>query len=735
MKIIKPILITLFFLLSSIAFAQEEGDEGDTSSEAESSSQSEEGDSSSQSSQSSVSIPPIIWPPRSSSSSNSSSSQIRIPPMDISQEKSGCDGKEDCFPKGSDYFGVTTGRVAEVVKKAKQGPSAGAQSAIEEMYGNAIRGSGWDDSGWAGEIKASSQVGTPEHIWKDGRGTSDSRKDYVVDSRLAVAVKAEKIKKGLPEDVKEVDNLNSVSYDNFHECFEPRWLSNRCNYCNPQFVMPFSDCIPRDNRGYVWEYWWPEFTVDVNGFGIASINPVDAFQRKDLLFKQLLTDRKSELKDKLKEHMSELSERDKLDRDSDKVVQETLEEIEKRNMMDDPIGGQSHFSGTSPDDQTQSMESHLYKTKVTTDNHTYPFFRVMHGGMGEWWIPTPIGCIPICPYWYNGYIWKNNFKCHYDSIPDKLPEKLWAAGWTEQAKYAPYWRFPELSGNIDSAKYRASVPYGISFSPQNNEMETEQLSYLRKDTCSSFRSITWPNIYGDLPKVFKLTPKLDLNLKEICYIGGGQLYPLTGTLMGAHHPLTSAALIARRAIELVYARPEYAFLPNVPRFTDDSFPYGGSNSIDKLQMVYPRYSKCFRMNKTVGEAQDLPYVEDIGSEFPPDEVDPKQVGAVRFIFWNRRTTCSCQYRSTYEDTMKAGPDFKCNAIYGWGCQVFENRPSQLGRGKGSEILKDKFYGSEQKKDEHFADAAWQLYFRMYFGKGYPWQHFMFVDPSYEKFGQ
>lgn len=650
-------------------------------------------------------------------------------------EESGCGDDKDCFPKGSNYFGVTTGTVQDVVDRTKQGTNAGAQSACEEMYGSGGCSKN-ANGGWSQNLKSATQVGTLKHDWKEeGREDKYSKKDYKVDSQMAVGVKKKKVKKNFPDDVSNdqreasYPSSEKLAYANFHACFEPRLISKRCEYCNPKWVMPFPDCIARDNRGYVWEYWWPEFTIDVNNFGIASINPSKAFGRNDLMFDELLSDRKSELKDKLKEHIKYLSEKDRLDRDANQPANDAYKEIKDRQLIDDPIGGQSHFAGISPEDQSQNMEAHLYKAKVTTDNFTYPFTRRDHGAMGEWWYPCTKGCCKLCDYWWNGYIWKDNFKCHYDSIPDKMPERLWPGGWTEQTKYAPYWRFPELSGNINSTLYRASVPSDISFSKTNKNLYEEQLDYGKSQTCSSYRTLKWSQIYKDLNTVFDVSSTVNSSFRDICYVGGGQLYPLTGNLLGYHHPLTSPAVIARRAIELIAAKPEY-YIPNVPRFTDESSS-GGRNSIDKLQMVYPRYSKCFRMNPTEGDAENLPVVDDTDDQFPADAIDPKQLGVTRFIFWNRRTTCSCQYRSTYEDTKRAGPNFACRRVYGWGCQIFESHP----RGNGRENPKDKFYGSTKQDDEHFADAAWQLYFRMYWGKDYPIQHFIYVPLLYEKFDQ
>lgn len=686
-----------------------------------------------------------------------------LPFLAVAQD-SGCGGKENCFPDASDYFGVTSGNAERVVKDTKEGPHSGAQSAIEEMYGSDGEG------GWAKKLKESELVGNPKHEWKNGRSISNTFLDYRLDSKIAIGAFLKAIDSRLkPNDVSEGFNSQAESelpgfgdgFANFHRCMEPRLISPRCPYCWPIKLRPkkysSSDCPKRDNKGFVWEYWWPEYTIEINNFGISALNPL-MWGRVDLNHTLLLWQKNIEMQLKLLDHMLDLSTR--LTRVPGGIDFSKLQEM----LFDSNLSGQTAFEGITAPDQTQFTEAHLYKPKVQTDTHTcgeHPWCpddeRLEMGCWGRQYIKINNRCIPLRRFWYNGYKYKNyecidggepNKECFYQATPEKIKKKgKWVAGWTEERDLAPFWRIPELSQDINEDWYKVSVPIDARFGKGFLYNLAEQRRYLEQDTCASYRASRWPDIFGELAKdnVFDIKSREADFMGDICYQGGGQLYPLVGSTVRHFNSLTGAALIARRAIELLSETREDLgsdyFDPDINRYTDVSnkgaidppidfffttIPIGKvKRPVDKLQMIYPRASKCFRMVESKDSYGTVPIVSDkyeegsqAFSEFPQNVLDPKQKGSIRFVVWNRRTVCSCQYKSIYKNTKLDLPCFYYvtnNLKCGWGCQIYHNKK----RGNGDERPKDKFYVSmpglplgdiiSSKAIEKHAEPAWQLY--------------------------
>jgi hypothetical protein len=268
--------------------------------------------------------------------------------------------------------------------------------------------------------------------------------------------------------------------------------------------------------------------------------------------------------------------------------------------------------------------------------------------------PKPY-CFPI-PFWYNGYK-KGNPKCFYDTLdpPDRI-----TSGWTEELEFAPYKRLPEASILADAEMYISSSPIStaIAEGPKGLVKDT---SYAKHRSCASYRLAKWPGRYFDLLTSLGVTP-LNLGaLDKICYFGGGELYPLVGSLLGNFHPLTGSNYIARRSLE-IFSNPnsnrrDYPRRP--PRYADQ-------DNVDKLQRLYPdgKASKCFRMNDVDERDKDL---------FPKDLEREKHMGENRYIYWNKRTACTCEYRGgthAWEDSPKID---LCSVrkpptgMIGWGC--------------------------------------------------------------------
>ena len=587
-----------------------------------------------------------------------------------------------------------------------------------------------------------------EHPWRNGRNIEFSKSDWSADSVNAVGKPA-----GSPAppegDIKAPPGRDSsaASWETFHECFEPRLKKQSCEYCQPKIVYPFDDCKPRKNPGEIWEYWWPEWEVDVNNFGISAVNPADPelFKRPELSTASLVQRKDAGFYPAYTANVAETG--------AILGVQGSVSNID--NIFSGGVGelgkGQSHTGGLIPNDQCQTFEDHIYRPKVTASNYTWPKSRSGHGAKGCWFRRTPRGCIGK-PYWWNGYIWKNNIDCFLDSIPDKpvknseMEKKFRPVAWSEEyPEYAKFWRQSIMTQFVDEEKYiLGENPYGTGVLQFGSGVENK---------CLACRQKLWPESLfpssGIMQNVLAGAVQSGGGSEcEQCYYNGSVLWPPTNTLCGFHHPLTSAAVSARKFLDLVqemrekyptkynWPRHNSAYVPHVgvPIFTDFSGkdPGATKNYIDKLQMVFPKVGRCFRMNPSdEGEISSkdtslssagnsmgnkVPWVWELNhAEFPADLNQSSHLGSVRFMFWNRRTACTCQYRSIIEDNLPGKKK-------GWGCQAYNAFGKDKWRDQGDEPYpgKDKMYGTKRlgfPADFPHACSAYQI-----------WPFYMFKSP-------
>ncbi|MCB0347133.1 MAG: hypothetical protein KDD66_18580, partial [Bdellovibrionales bacterium] len=320
-----------------------------------------------------------------------------------------------------------------------------------------------------------------------------------------------------------------------------------------------------------------------------------------------------------------------------------------------------------------------------------------------------IGCYPL-PFVYNGYK-KGNEECFFDTLQKEDDKNIW--GWTEQLQYQSVWRIPDLSALIGGTeglqRYMMSSPavlMGLQITPEDfGESPYDEAtgsygptgsmpyleSYLRNATCASYRarqSLTggW-NEYRDLMPALGISPASNF-LKRNCYRGGGQLYPLTGSLSGHHSSMESGALLARRAIELMTRVEPLLEKPEqpLPKFADGLL---GDDSVDKLQMISPAKSRCMRMEDINDRSMRGIY---------PKDGNPDDNGSKRFLYWNKRIACTCPYRGNM------WPQDERFRVFGWGCyrfpyaDIFNPTPGIAGAILG--IDKDDATGDFYKGDIH-----------------------------------
>lgn len=403
-------------------------------------------------------------------------------------------------------------------------------------------------------------------------------------------------------------------FGDFVECFEPKLIAPFCSYCYPyQFRADgnFFSCPYRANTGYTFEYWWPEATIEINRFGEATIHPGFDF-RPDLTEKGLVQGLS------LFQRMLDMN-------------QEKLPNYDAQ--------GKSQLLGVGANDQSSFLEAKMYQplyAKLISMQRTE--------GDGKWdfrWKKLKFGCAPI-PFWYNGYK-KGNSKVFLDTTPKKKPIIF---GYTEEVSYLPYWRFPAQSANLDTdapgyPDKGADRLYAVSpeqFSSDPFPTSTPRLGgrnkqFSRNQACASYRADTWPDRYGDLTKAVNVVANTREHQEDVCYKGGWDLYPLSGELTGSYGEQMTSAILTRRAIELM------SLVKGINGSKAPLFGRDGRKSIDKLQRISPARTSC------IG-------VEDIDdrnhSLFAPGALDPDEAGSVRYVYWNKRQGCACQYRGAVE---------------------------------------------------------------------------------------
>jgi hypothetical protein len=398
-----------------------------------------------------------------------------------------------------------------------------------------------------------------------------------------------------------MDSLATVFDLNYWQCLEPTIVSPAAGF--EYWVECTLNCWPIwGNLPVVVEYWWPEYQIETNNFAVSAYNPImDSPPRIDLVRPVLKLLQDITLTLPVWSYLSRLS-------------QESVESSDfPEKLRDDPHLGQTHWSGFSSTDQTYYQEAHVTRTFLST----HAAEKSQDGKTG----------------------FQESNSCFYDDFKgESIQEKKIVSGWTESFPYNLFWRIPEFSAFLDEELYSASTATGKLLQGIAAAKSTEPFV----SPCLGYRIQKWPSPHQDLATALNISqvPSQSEALERICYKGGGQLFPVVGSLIGHFAPLTAEAYLARRAIELFSSDQKFGDInlmgsdeSRLPRFSDKA---------DKLQRVYPRKdgqlgtSACFRMN-------DIPsYVEmKSNSSFPTDLVKEEQLGSIRHIYWNKRIGCHC----------------------------------------------------------------------------------------------
>jgi hypothetical protein len=151
----------------------------------------------------------------------------------------------------------------------------------------------------------------------------------------------------------------------------------------------------------------------------------------------------------------------------------------------------------------------------------------------------------------------------------------------------------------------------------------------------------------------------------------GGVADLTAICPSATTASACAALMARKAIEMFSQIAEQ----NTPRAGKpiDKRVFKFTDGVDKIQIIYPYQAGCLNSLKDINE---------VNGKLKPDAQNALQKGSMRFMIWNKRTACTCPYKSVYRDGSKIDGKQKPKS---WGCQPWrgiEKSNYSVGDGDG-----------------------------------------------------
>ncbi len=390
-----------------------------------------------------------------------------------------------------------------------------------------------------------------------------------------------------------------------------------------------------DNGYEVVEYWFPEYQVSINNYGINRIRPEtlseggQQFTRKSLLaMKQGLPEQQIR---------SGADESYPFDSSSAKLVQP----------RQDPFLGQ----GMSQEHLEDKAYGHVVRTWLSTN-------------MGDKKKRTSAG-------------WKVDPEFSlFDAMPRTRAEHDAAPLWTEYGMFDAITSIPHFSSKI-----RPDVMKAL-FGDQTpiSEAAKQTKPFWQSQGAAAYRVQRWPELFKPLGERLQIQGDSRAVLKEVVYKGGHELFPLVTNLSGFGTPaLSAAAIFARRTLYLAGARapadlggdesgeiasffPQGEALGRIATYTINS--ENKALEIDKLQLISPKrpkdgtrhggtppmVSECFRSqnisNLTNGDADLQRWVNrnmpsSLVGMYSDRDFFTEQGGDITFTYWNRRIGCFC----------------------------------------------------------------------------------------------
>jgi len=377
--------------------------------------------------------------------------------------------------------------------------------------------------------------------------------------------------------------------------------------------------IEKSNRGFKLTHWWPENEIEIHNYGRTVFDPTYECGNEML--------QHGKLTDFLKELSASLTAFNPGGSPGGTTYVTGKQAGIPDKLRESPHIGESHWAGIQPGDETFTGEAHVYRTYLdvlTALNHP-------QGSSTQF-----------------GY--KRDCRCFYTGLDSNEAEgggqRKVVNGWTEYNAYLPFWRYYQNSMLLNQKKYEAIGQYA--------KFNDDSCAFLRAWE-SKLGSVEYG--YQDLYKALGIKPppnappRLREELLRICYKGGGDLFPITGQLVGQFNPLPAAAYLTRRALYMFGKEKigppggqQINFMPpnrRINRFSDAD---------DKMQRIYPLKDKVFASKCFQGH--EIPnYLQEKNQDWPTDILEDPIAGwgeagpndSPRFVHWNKKSHCMCPY--------------------------------------------------------------------------------------------
>ena len=554
-----------------------------------------------------------------------------------------------------DSESLTKQHIEKVLKEApsftdKYGKSV-AERAIQDATGGQIKG-----------------IEAPiEHPWAQF-GNPDSQITYFYDSFFNLDARPQ----------------NATNWSQAWSCFEPKLLAKAVNgrervtYAGPGNDDLIDECrnkcvwyqqIPiergieegrdqyygrgcgvdtEDGWGYlengyeIVEFWFPEYQVEINNYGINRTRPELISPGTGELFKRsnLIGQKRGQPESGIKQELQ-----------SPQSYPLDLSGFKDPDYRTDPrLTGQGAWEGYASTNIQDKGYGHVVRTWLSTSGE-------------EKKTETLAG-------------WKvDPEKSYYDALPKKIADHDPAIIWTEYGMFDVITSIPHLSYRIRPEIMQALFGGQESYS----EKARQEKPFYQSQGAAAYRASKWGDIYGPLKRV-GIQPSGNDALKEVVFKGGYELFPLVTNQSGFTAPsLSTAAVFARRVLYLAGARSPADLGGDASGEIEGSFPQGAekgrmitytinkenkAREIDKMQLLSPRrpkdgtatggtppmLSECFRSQNIpnfINKDQKLQQWADrnlprklVGYHSDIDTTSA-QGGAIVFTYWNRRIGCFC----------------------------------------------------------------------------------------------
>ena len=528
-----------------------------------------------------------------------------------------------------------------------------ADQAIQDAQGGAVAG----------------VEGPIDHPWKDGNPASYEQ--YEADSQQML----------------DAWNDNSQNWSQAWSCFEPKLLAkaenglSRVDYEGPDNADLIDECRQKcphhasdaqglgfvdaekpleiakaksiyhgqmgcsgdsDPFGYyengyeIVEFWYPEYQVEINNFGINRIRPDELSGTGRMFTRRGLIQAKQQADQKIRQELQ--GQQYGLD----------IGQYQDPDYPDQRLKGQGAWGGyASPDFQDKSY-GHVVRTWLSIAEN-------------EKKIETKDG-------------WQiDPERSLYDALPARKEDKDPVVLWTEHGLANAITSIPHLSYQI-----RPQVMQAL-FGAESSYMEKAKTPFYQSQGATAYRVGKWGSIYEPLKRL-EISGANNSALKEVVYKNGYELFPLVTNQSGFTAPaLSTAAIFARRVLYLAGARSPVEQGGDASGMVRDIFPQGEemgrmitytiniedkSREIDKLQLLSPKrpkdgsrtggkppmLSECFRSQNIPNYISDDKSLQEWVDRNMPrklvgyhSDMDDKsdQGGAISFTYWNRRIGCFC----------------------------------------------------------------------------------------------